>query len=183
MYTDGVIWAKMLELKVFRLEDVVKSLNPPKHLYGWVKERVRSLITNQLKLNILHLVVENPPIYATENASPEDIENYRKWCLVCGRKFFPSQDKQEFCSAQCKKAHYKRYHRKRRQKLGMKVGSKRRWTEEELKLLEPLLYRKAEKGELDNIARRLGRGKWAVSEKLKSLRRLRHEIREHSKKA
>lgn len=58
----------------------------------------------------------------------------------------------------------------------MKIDSRRRWTEEELKLLEPLLHRKAEKGEIDRIAKKLGRGRWAVSEKLKELRRQRRAV-------
>lgn len=176
MYTDGEIWAVMLKKKVFRLEDIVKELNPPKELYGWVKERVRSLVQSQLKLNILQMVVENPPIYATDTATIEDIKNYQKTCPICGQRFFPSQEKQEVCSEKCRSLHYKQYHRERRKKNGMKIDSRRRWTEEELKLLEPLLHRKAEKGEIDRIAKKLGRGRWAVSEKLKELRRQRRAV-------
>ncbi len=184
MYTDGEIWAVMLELKVFRMEDVVKKLNPPKPLYGWVKERARALIIGQLKLNIIRQIVEDPPIFATEDATPEDIENYKRECPICGKRFFPKQETQEFCSAECKREHYKRYHRQRRQEIGMKIDSRRRWTQEELKVLEPLLYRRPKRGELENVAKRLGRSKWAVKEKIKAMRReVRHEVENYHQKA
>jgi len=171
MYTDGKIWEKMLELKVFRIEDIIKALNPPKPLYGWVKEKVRSLIASQLRLNILRQVVENPPLFATEDATPEDIEKYKKTCPICNSQFFPKQETQEFCSAECKKNHYKNYHRRRRKAMGMRLDSRRRWTTAELKALEPLLRRNAKKGELENIAKQLSRSKWAVEKKLKTLRK------------
>ncbi len=173
MYTDGEIWAVMLRRKVFRLEDIVKDLNPPKELYGWVKGKVRSLITSQLKLNILYLVVENPPIYATEDATSEDIRKYQKTCIVCGKQFFPKQHDNIVCSQECRREYYKVYHKNRRAEQGARVGTKKRWTEEELKLIEPLLYRRSKRREIEMIAREIKRSKWAVREQIKNLRRRR----------
>ncbi|MEM3426718.1 hypothetical protein [Hydrogenobacter thermophilus] len=171
MFTDGRIWATMLELKVFRLEDVVKALNPPSHLRSWVKERVRSAIAQQLKFNLLRVVVEDPPVYSTIHATEEDIKKFYKQCCVCSKEFIPKQDKQVVCSRECKQLYYRGWHKEHRKELGMAVDTRRRWTKEELKLLEPLLTRQAEKGEYEKIAKRLGRGVEAVRFKVKKLRR------------
>lgn len=177
MFTDGKIWATMLELKAFKLEDVVKALNPPSHLRSWVKKRVRSIIAQQLKLNLLRIVVENPPVYSTLYATKEDIKKLYKRCAVCGTEFIPLQNKQISCSKKCKQFYHKRQYSERREKRGMAVGTKKRWTKEELKLLEPLLTRQAERGEYERLAKRLGRGVEAVRFRVKKLRKLRRRYK------
>ncbi len=164
--TDGQIWAVMLELKVFTPQMVLEKLSPPPYLRRWAKEKIRNLIAQQLKNNILHLVVENPPVFSTEDATPEDIENFRRTCPICGKRFFPVQKSQEFCSAQCKREHYKQYHRQRRKKLGMRLDSKRRWTEEEVQMAVKLRKQGKTCREIASI---LGRTTDGVKDKLKRL--------------
>ena len=101
MYTDGYIWAKMLELKVFRPEDVVNALNPPRGFRKWVKQKVHSLIATQGRSGLLRRLVENPPVFATLFATEEDINRVMKNCLVCGMLFIPRRSDYRYCSREC----------------------------------------------------------------------------------
>jgi len=164
--TEGQIWAVMLEMKVFTPYMVLERLSPPAYLRGWVKEKIRNLITQQLRNNILRVVVEDPPVFSTEDATPEDIENFKRTCPICGKRFFPAQKSQEFCSPECRQKHYRIYHRERRKKLGMKLDSRKRWTEEEVRRAIEL----REQGKTyREIAQALGRTKEGVKDKLRRL--------------
>jgi len=166
--TEGQIWSVMLEMKVFTPYMVLEKLNPPPYLKGWVKEKIRNLIAQQLKNNILRVVVEDPPVFSTEDATPEDIESFKRTCPICQRRFFPAQRSQEFCSPECRREHYRNYHRNRRQKLGMKLDSRRRWTEEEVERAVALRKEGKTYREIANILSRTPEG---VKDKLKRLRR------------
>jgi len=102
MYTDGMVWAEMLKLKVFRPEDVVNSLNPPPGpMRKWVKQKVHSLISAQVRDGLLRRIVENPPVFATLHAEEEDIQRIMKSCQVCGKFFIPNRSDNLYCSPTC----------------------------------------------------------------------------------
>lgn len=164
--TDGQIWAVMIKLKVFTPQILLERLGPPPYLKNFIKEKIRNLIAQQLKNHILRLLVENPPVFCTEDATPEDIESFKRTCGICGKRFFPVQKQQRFCSVECKREHYKQYHRQRRKKLGMRLDSRRRWTEEEIKMARELRRQGKTYREIANI---LGRTTNAVKDKLKRL--------------
>jgi len=168
--TDGQIWAVMLRLKVFSPAMVLKELNPPPYLRGWIKSKIKNLIETQVKNGILRVVNKNPPFFATEDATKEDIERVKRVCPICGNRFFPAANghEQEFCSPKCRQKHYKKYHEERRRKLGMKVGSKKAWTKNEIELL--LRFRREGKTYRE-IADALGRTPEAVKDKLRRLKR------------
>ncbi|MEM0326820.1 MAG: DUF2116 family Zn-ribbon domain-containing protein [Desulfurococcaceae archaeon] len=171
MYTDGMIWGQMLQLRVFTPQMVLDVLNPPRYLKSWLKERIRTLIANQVKYGLLRQAVENPPVFATTWATEEDIRKLYKKCVVCGAEFIPEQQKQIVCSQECKRRYYKNWHRKRREEAGMDVDSKRRWTAEEIRKVKHLIHIQAEKGEYERLAKQLNRKPRAIREFVKKLRR------------
>ncbi len=173
MFTDGYIWGRMLEMKVFRPEDVVNALNPPRGFRKWVKQKVHSLIASQVKNGLLKRLVENPPVFATWLATEEDIKAVMKTCSVCGKPFIPNRSDYRYCSREC---HMKaKQERTRRIRKAMGVGTiKRKWTQEELQRLQELVHRSARYGEYEELAKELGRTKKAIESKVQELRRLAH---------
>lgn len=171
MYTDGMVWAEMLKLKVFRPEDVVNSLNPPPGLMRkWVKQKVHSLISAQVRNGLLRRIVENPPVFATLHAEEEDIQRIMKSCQVCGKFFIPNRSDNLYCSPTCRMQ--VKQERTRRIRKARGVGTiKKKWTQEEIKRLEELVHRPAKPGEIRMVADELGRSIEAVRSKLKELKR------------
>jgi DNA-binding NarL/FixJ family response regulator len=168
--TDGQIWALMLRRKVFTASQILEDAKPPAPIRGYIKEKIRSLIVSQVKNRILKVIDNDIPVFATSDATEEDIEKAKRTCPICQTKFFPKESVQEFCSAQCRAEHYRRYHEKRRRKIGMAVGSKRRWSKEDIEHLENLLRMGFT---YDEIAERLNRTKTAVIEKVKQIKGVR----------
>ncbi len=168
--TDGQIWAVMLRLKVFTQASVIEKLGVKSFLKQYVKEKVRSLITAQVKNGILVVIDESVPVFATQDATKEDIENFKRTCPICKSTFFPRQPIQEFCSPSCRKKHYQLYHEVRRRKDGMRVGYRRRWTAEDIAKLKKY---KQQGYTYQEIAERLGRTKTAVIEKYKQIKGVR----------
>lgn len=166
------IWEKAYKLKVFQPWEVVDELH--KEWEGIfsrsvIKHRVSTFIVAQLRAKALVKVNSEPPIYAFS----EFAENWREYlrlrrCPICGKEFLPLQSTQEFCSDECLQRHYRLYHRKRRKKLGMKVDSKKRWSEEELQ--KAIALRKQGKT-YKEIAQILGRTPEGVKDKLKRFAR------------
>lgn len=166
--TEGQIWQKMLQKKVFTIGTLMADIPPA--IKPYVKEKIKSLIAGQMKLGLVKQVSIHPPVFAIKEATDEDINRFKRVCPICGNKFFPAQFVQEFCSKECRQKHYLRYHKRRREKAGMKVNSRRRWSsEEEQKLiqLKQLGYT------YEEIAQRLGRTTMAVIEKYKALKGVR----------
>ncbi len=176
MFTDGAVWAKMLELKVFRPEDVVNALNPPRGFRKWVKQKVHSLIASQTRNGLLRRLVEEPAVFATWLATEDDIKAVMKPCHVCGKLFIPSRSDHRYCSREC---HLRvKQERIRRIRKSKGVGSvKRRWTQEELARLQEFMYRKARQGEYEELAKKFGRTRKAVESRVQVLRRLTHATR------
>jgi len=166
--TEGQIWQKMLQKKVFTIGTLMADVPPA--IKPYIKEKIKSLITGQLKLGLIRQINTNPPVFAVRDATEEDIEKLLRTCPICKKQFFPSQFTQEFCSPDCRKKHYQRYHERRRAKEGMKVGSRRRWTQEEI---QNLLFLKEKGYTYEEIAQRLGRTTFAVVEKYKQLKGVR----------
>lgn len=168
--TEGQIWAVMLKKKVFTPFTVLAEFKPNPVIKQYLKEKIRNMIVGQLKLGILKQVNDDPPVYATLDATEEDFKKLQRKCLSCGKTFYPKQPTQEFCSPECRETHYKQYHEKRRKRAGMRVGSRRRWTpeeERELLKLKEYGYTYAE------IAEKLGRTQTSVIEKYKELKGVR----------
>jgi len=169
--THGEIYEKAYKLKTFQLWELVEELTKEWGFLGkkFVKDRVKSWLAIQLRHGTLLKVSDEPPVFTL----PEFARSWKEYlryrtCPVCGRKFLPSQHTQELCSPSCRQSHYKNYHRERRKKLHMRLDSKRRWTEEEVKILLEL----REKGKSwEEIARVLGRGKEGVKDKFKRLKK------------
>ncbi len=166
--TEGQIWQKMLQKKVFTIGSLMADIPPA--IKPYIKEKIKSLITGQLKLGLVKQVSINPPVFAVKEATTEDIERFKRTCPICKTKFFPAQSVQEFCSPECRKAHYQRYHERRRAKKGMNVGSRRRWKQEEI---QKLIQMKENGYTYEEIAQRLGRTTFAVIEKYKQLKGVR----------
>lgn len=167
--TDGQIWAVMLRKRIFTPAELLDSLNVSNYMKPYIKERVRSIIASQLKVNALKMIDKEIPVLAVPDITEEEIENYKVICMQCGTKFFRKNSKNQFCSEECKKEHYKEYHKRRREKENMRVDSKRRWTEEELQIALSM----REKGyTYREIAEKIGRSRQSVVEKFKSQRRL-----------
>lgn len=171
--TVGEIYAAAYRLKVFQIWQVQKELEKDWGFLGksYIKERVRSWTATQLRHKALVKVNDDPAIYTF----PEFAQNWQEFvekrtCDICGKEFIPTQDKKQFCSEECKKQHYRKYHEERRKKEGMKTNSKRRWTENEV---QKLLQYKMKGLTYGEIAQRLGRTKSAVEEKYKALRGVR----------
>ncbi len=168
--TEGQIWAKMLEKKVFTPYTILNAFNPDNITKPYLKEKIRNLIIGQLKLGLIIQVNDDPPVYATLDAKEEDFKRIQRICIKCRKTFYPKQPTQEFCSPECREKHYLLYHEKRRRMAGMRVGSRRRWTpeeERELLKLKEYGYTYAE------IAEKLNRTQMAVIEKYKELKGVR----------
>ena len=170
--THGEIYEKAYRLKAFQVWELIEELLKDWGFLGkkFVKDRVKSWLAIQLRHGALVKVSSNPPIFAFPEfaQSWEEYLRYRT-CPVCSKEFLPSQPTQELCSPSCRQKHYKAYHRERRKKLRMKLDSKRRWTEEEVRILIQL---REEGKSWEEIARALGRGKEGVKDKFKRLRKM-----------
>ena len=171
--TYGEIFEAAYKLKAFQPWQLQKELEKGWGFLGksYIKERVKSWLAVQLRHEALVKVNDEPPVFAF----PEFVKNWQEFvekrvCDICGKQFLPLQDKQQFCSEECKQRHYKQYHTERRKKEGMKVGTRRRWTKKEEKML---LQLKAKGYTYKEIAQRLNRTKTAVEEKYKALRGVR----------
>ena len=167
------ILEKALELKVFQVWELVRELEKD---WGFllsetqIKDRVRTWVRNNLSTEFLVKVMDSPQVFAVRRYEKE-WRNYLRLrrCSVCGKPFLPTQHTQELCSPECKREHYKRYHRRRREKLGMELDSKRRWTPEEE---EKALALKEDGKSYREIAQLLGRTPEGVKDKLKRVRRM-----------
>jgi len=162
------ILEKALELKVFQMWELVHELEKD---WGFlltekqIKDRVRTWIERSLGTGFLIKVADSPPLFAVKRYKKDWQAHLRKrTCPVCGKEFVPAQHTQELCSPGCKREHYKRYHRERRKKLGMKLDSKRRWTPEEVRTA--IALRELGKS-YKEIALILGRTPEGVKDKLK----------------
>jgi len=166
--TEGQIWQKMLQKKVFTIGTLMADIPPA--IKPYIKEKIKSLIAGQMKLGLVKQVSITPPVFAIKEATDEDIDRFKRVCPICNTKFFPAQAVQEFCSPECRQKHYLRYHRRRRQNAGMKVGTRRRWSSEE----EQQLIQLKELGyTYEEVAQKLGRTTLAVIEKYKQLKGVR----------
>jgi len=167
--TLGEIFETAYTLKAFQMWELQKELEKNWGFLGksYIKERVKSWLTIQLKYNAVIKVNNKPPIFTFPeflNIWQECIR--KRVCPICEKQFIPTQDKQQFCSEECKKKHYKTYHEERRKKEGMKTGSKKRWSK-----AEELLLLKLKNQGLSNseIAKQLNRSTTSVVEKYKQL--------------
>lgn len=167
--TLGEIFEIAYSLKAFQAWELVKELQTKWGFLGksYIKERVRSWLAVQLKYNAIVKVNDEPPIFTF----PEFLDTWQSFiqkrtCPICDKQFIPAQDKQMFCSEECKKKHYKQYHEQKRKEKGMKTGIKRRWSKKEELLLLKLKNQGLSNSE---IASRLGRSKASVIEKYKEL--------------
>lgn len=168
--TFGEIYEKAYKMKVFQIWQLVKELEKAWGFLGksYIKERVRSWLKVQLRAKAVIKVSNEPSIFTF----PEFKQKWqtlieKRTCPICSKEFIPAQDKQMLCSEECKKKHYKTYHKQKREEAGMAVGHKRRWEEEEIQKLVNL---KNKGYTYQQIAEKLGRTKISVIEKAKQLR-------------
>jgi predicted nucleic acid-binding Zn ribbon protein len=165
--TDGKIWEIMLRLRVFMPWQILKELNPPKYLKQYAKEKIRSLIASQVRAGILQVLNDNPPVFGFPG---ESVEKVMRKCGICGKKFIPNQDSDQYCSDECKKEYRKRFLERMRREKGMK--ERRRYEPWEEKLIWETLSRNGCKAAvLQELAKRLNRHPQAIKSKFKKMRR------------
>ena len=161
----------MLQKKVFQMWEIVEELRK-EHTYlpeRLIRDKVRDFVRAQVESRALVQVEKDPPVFAVRRYEKE-WQNYLRLrrCPVCGSPFLPAQSTQELCSPECKREHYKDYHRKRREKLGMELDSRRRWTPEEV---EKAIALKEEGKSYREIAQLLGRTPEGVKDKIKRFKK------------
>jgi predicted nucleic acid-binding Zn ribbon protein len=167
--TDGKIWQVMLKLRVFTPWMVLKELNPPSFLRQYVKERIRSLIASQVKVGILRVLNEDPPVFGFPG---ESVEKVMRKCGICGKTFIPNQDSDQYCSDECEREYRKRFLERMRREKGMKERRRYEPWEEEL-IWETLSKHGCKTVILQELARKLGRKPEAIKSKYKKLRKQR----------
>jgi len=164
--TDGKIWEIMLRLRVFTPWMVLKELSPPLFLKQYVKERIRSLITAQVKAGILQILNENPPVFAFPG---ESVERVQRKCGICGKTFIPVQDSDQHCSDECEREYRKRFLEKMRRDKGMEERRRYEQWEEEL-IWETLSRNGCKTAILQELAKRLNRHPEAIKSKFKKMK-------------
>jgi len=167
--TDGKIWEIMLRLRVFTPWMVLKELNPPSFLRQYVKERIRSLISAQVKGGILAILNDNPPVFGFPG---ESVEKVMRRCQVCGKPFIPVQDSDQHCSTACEREYRKRFLEKMRREKGMEERRRYEPWEEEL-IWETLSKYGCKNAILQELSLRLGRKPEAIKSKYKKMKRKR----------
>jgi hypothetical protein len=167
--TDGKIWEIMLRLRVFTPWMVLKELNPPSFLRKYVKEKIRSLINTQIRSGILRVLNDNPPVFGFPG---ESVEKVKRRCQVCGKKFIPTQDRDQHCSTECEREYRKRFLERMRREKGMK--ERRRYEEWEERLIwETLSKHGCRSVILQELAKRLNRNPQAIKSKYKKMKKRR----------
>jgi len=164
--TDGKIWEIMLRLRVFTPWMVLKELHPPSFLRQYVKERIRSLINAQVKAGILQVLNENPPVFGFPG---ESVEKVMRKCGICGKKFIPTQDSDQYCSNECEREYRKRFLEKMRRDKGMEERRRYEPWEEEL-IWETLSRHGCKTAILQELGKRLNRHPEAIKSKFKKMR-------------
>lgn len=188
--TDGQIWAIMLRKRIFTAFDILNEINPSSYIRPYIKERVRSIITGQIKTGALKIIEPSIPVLAVPDVSDYEIDNYKAICPVCGQKFFRKNSQEKYCSESCKgkvayiqqKEKKKQYLRKRKdlsrkaakrytEKLQSATGTKgqKRWEQWEIELLQKL--GKLTKKQMVEVANQLGRSYKSVENKYYQLRK------------
>jgi len=167
--TDGKIWEIMLRLRVFTPWQVLKELNPPKYLKQYAKEKIRSLIASQVKAGILQVLNNTPPVFGFPG---ESVEKVMRECIICRKKFIPTQDKDQCCSDECEKEYRKRFLERRRREKGMEERRRYEKWEEEL-IWETLSKHGCKSAILQELAKRLNRSPQAIKSKFKKMRKKR----------
>jgi predicted nucleic acid-binding Zn ribbon protein len=158
----------MLELKIFTPWMVLKEINPPSYLKQYVKEKIRSLIAGQVKSGILEIYSDNPPVFGLPN---QNIESIKRTCGICGNRFIPRQDSDQYCSEECEKQYRKRYLEQRRRQKGMSV--KRRYSKEEEKLILDTISKHGLTTEkLQELSKKLGRPAESIKSKYKHMKKM-----------
>ncbi len=164
--TDGKIWEIMLRLRVFTPWMVLKELNPPDYLKQYAKEKIRSLIASQVKAGILQVLNDSPPVFGFPG---ESVEKIKRECKICGKKFIPTQDSDQYCSNECEREYRKRFLERMRREKGME--ERRRYEKWEEELIWTTLSQHGCKAEiLQDLARRLGRKPEAIKSKFKKMK-------------
>lgn len=170
----NVIWSFMVKRKVFTQKDIIKDLEETKYKYlgkSFLKNKVKDFIKQQLYKATITAVSEG--IFALKEYA-QDWEKYieKKKCYVCSKEFVPFEEKQLFCSVECKKEYYKLYHYTKRNsgKINRKFQNWQEW--EDKRLIETFKpdYR-YNKSKAEELAKELGRTPQAIQERLKIIRK------------
>ncbi|SNZ08256.1 hypothetical protein SAMN06265182_1237 [Persephonella hydrogeniphila] len=170
----NVIWSFMVKRKVFTAKDIVKDLEATKYKYlgkSFLRNKVKDFIKQQLYKATITAVSEG--IFALKDYA-KDWEKYieKRKCAVCDKDFVPFEEKQLFCSKECKKEYYKLYHQTKRHrgKTSRKFQNWQKWEEE--KLIEAFKpdYR-FNRQKASQLSKELGRSEEAIKERLKIIRK------------
>ncbi len=172
--TPGKIWKLMLQKKVFQIWEIAEELQKlyPFLPKKWIRDKVREFVKTQIDNGAIVQVFQEPPIFAVSKYANEWKKYVQKrTCETCGKKFIPFRPEQVHCSVKCRE-------RKKATPLPPQKTQKK-WTKEEEELLKKLLKEKEKlkKGDLTEIAQRLGRSYRSVWHKV---RRLRFEAQNNS---
>jgi predicted nucleic acid-binding Zn ribbon protein len=164
--TEGQIWQVMLKLKIFTPWMVLNELKAPSYLKNIYKEKIRSLIAGQLKNGILVEYSQEPPVFGLPN---QDIESIKRTCGICGNRFIPRQDSDQYCSEECEKEYRRKYLEQRRRQKGMAV--KRRYSKEEEELILATLKHGLATEKLQELSKKLGRHPESIKSKYKHMKK------------
>jgi predicted nucleic acid-binding Zn ribbon protein len=166
--TEGQIWQVMLKLKIFTPWMVLKEINPSPYLKQYVKEKIRSLIAGQVKNGILEIYSDNPPVFGLPN---QDIESIKRTCGICGNRFIPRQDSDQYCSQECEREYRKKYLEERRRQKGM--TTKRRYSKEEEKLILDVISKHGlTTAILQELSKKLERHPESIKSKYKHMKKM-----------
>jgi predicted nucleic acid-binding Zn ribbon protein len=158
----------MLKLKIFTPWMVLKELKAPSYLKNIYKEKIRSLITSQVKNGILEIYSDNPPVFGLPG---QDVETIKRTCELCGSRFIPVQDTDQYCSEECEKEYRRKYLEQKRRQKGMAV--KRRYSKEEEKLILDAISRNGlTTAILQELSRKLGRHPESIKSKYKHMKKM-----------
>jgi hypothetical protein len=92
----------MLKLKIFTPWMVLDELRAPSYLNQYLKGKIKSLITGQVKHGILIKYNNNPAVFGLPG---QDIETIKRTCGICGNRFIPKRNSSQYCSKECEKQH------------------------------------------------------------------------------
>jgi len=174
----NTIWSFMVKRKVFTPKDIVKDLEETKYKFlgkSFLRNKVKNFIKQQLYKATITAVAEG--IFALKGYA-QYWEKYidKRKCAVCSKEFVPFEEKQIFCSKECKKEYYKLYHKTKRHsgKKGRKFQNWQEWEDEILmKNFKHNGTLRFNKNKAQEIAKQLGRTEEAIRERLKILRKKR----------
>lgn len=171
---EGLMWQIMLKYGTFTPHQILAELNPPSFLKEYAKKKLYSLINSQLKAGLLEVISDTPYVLQVKISKPAILQDdVKRHCQICGKPFYPFNQSHVYCN-ECKSTYRKEKCKEIRRSKGARVDYF--WTPEEVeKLKEAFPELKFNRKKAIDLSMQIGRSITAIHNKLKALRRQKHE--------